>query len=205
MALSNLVERFSRTPPHVRILAFAGVTVLFGAVFYFVFYSGLSDEAIALDRQITNLVAQKANYERKSQEYNLIRAKVSNLLEERKELVKILPNEAAIASFLQLVHAQAELAGLNILNFVQRNEVKRGFYATIPVKMSITGSFHNITKFFYSTANLKRIVNVQNLQLGSPRMTKEGVMLRASFMASTFRFLEAAKKVGVGMKKGRRG
>jgi type IV pilus assembly protein PilO len=45
--------------------------------------------------------------------------------------------------------------------------------------------------FLQSLANLRRIVNVNNLALGSPTMRSEKVVLNSSFVATTFRFLDA--------------
>ena len=95
----------------------------------------------------------------------------------------------------------------NILQFVPGKERRQKFYAVIPVKMSISGTFMQINKFFYSVGRLKRIVNIRNLRLGNPKVTNKGVKLRALFQASTFRFLQPGEKgkKGKGKRKGRRG
>ena len=196
MNTSELIERFSRVPTQQKIGGFGVVCVFFGVVFFFMFYSPVSDKAERLSRQIVQLQQDKTSYEEKQQKYNLFRAEVNKLLEEQKELVKILPADPEISSFLQSIHAQAELAGLNILTFEQRREVQKGFYAMIPVTMAINGTFHQITKFFYSVGQLKRIVNIQNLKLDNPQTTEQGVKLRADFVASTFRFLTSQPAPG---------
>ena len=116
--------------------------------------------------------------------------------------MKVLPTSAEIPSFLQSLHAQAELSGLNILAFEKDAETRQSFYATIPVKMAISGTYHQITKFFYSVGNLKRIVNIQDVLLDKPKKTDQGVRLEAKFVASTFRFIEPAAAAGAGAKAG---
>jgi type IV pilus assembly protein PilO len=191
MALNtaDLVEKISRTPTKQKVVVLVLMTLIFGAIFYFMFYSDLITKAESIERQTNALRQEKASYEEKKRQYNSFRAEVMKLLEEQKELIKVLPSDSEIPTFLQAVHAQGELAGLNILTFEQLAEQGRNFYAVIPVRMAISGSYHQILKFFYSVGQLKRIVNISNLSLGTPTVTEQGVMLRASFLASTFRFL----------------
>jgi type IV pilus assembly protein PilO len=188
---AQLLERFSKTPTKQKALIFVLISALFSVVFYYVFYSDLSEKVVGLDRQIQERTQEKATYEEKQQKYNSFRAEVNKLLEEQKELIKVLPSDAEIPAFLQSLHAQGELAGLNILTFEQQPEVKKNFYAMIPVRMSISGTYHQINKFFYSVGQLKRIVNIQDLSLTTPVATEHGVILKADFLASTFRFLSA--------------
>ena len=189
MALADQIERFSKAPLKHKFLGLLLVTLLFGAVFYFVFYSDMESKISGLDTQINMLRQEVASYEDKKQKYMAFRAEVNKLLEEQKELVKVLPTEAEIPSFLQSLHAQAELAGLNILTFQPGGEQAQNFYAKIPVEMSISGTYHQINKFFYSVGQLKRIVNIQDLTLGGAKELEQGIMLQAKFAASTFRFL----------------
>lgn len=192
MALSDLGERFAKTPMRHKYLGLVGVLVLFGAVFYFMFYSDLAEKVVKLERRRKALESERSSYEEKKQKYMAFRADVKKLLREKKELLKVLPTTAEIPSFLQSLHAQAELAGLNILMFSKTKEIRRGFYAEIPVQMSIEGSYHQITKFFYSVGNLKRIVTARDLLLSKLKSSAKdkGVMLSAKFVASTFRFVE---------------
>jgi type IV pilus assembly protein PilO len=165
MALAEQIERFSKAPLKYKALGLVLVSAFIGAVFYFVFYSDGQDQLTRLDREVKGLQEEVASYEEKKKKYMAFRAEVNKLLEEQKELIKVLPTEAEIPTFLQSLHAQ------------------------IPVRMAITGTFHQITKFFHSVGQLKRIVNINDLNLGTPAVTEHGVMLRANFVASTFRFI----------------
>jgi len=54
----------------------------------------------------------------------------------------------------------------------------------------ISGSYHEINRFFHAVGQLKRIVNIQDVLLAEPKQTNKGVELKAKFVASTFRFVE---------------
>lgn len=190
MNINELIERFSKIPIAQRVGGLAGACVVMAGLFWFLFYSDASDESDRLDKQVTQLLLEKGKYEEKRQRYKAFRAEVNKLLEEQRELVKVLPTETEFPQFLESIHSQAEQSGLNILSFTQQREKKSGFYATIPVNMSVRGSYHQIMKFFYSVGQLKRIVNIKNLRLGTRQNSEMGVNLQAGFVANTFRFIE---------------
>ena len=195
MALADAIEKFSKTPPQTRVLAIVAVSALLGVGFYFLFYAELTEQVASLENQVSVAQSEKAKYEDRKQRYRAFRAEVNQLLEDQKELLKVLPDRANISTFLQSVHAQAELAGVNILTYDQRPERRRDFYAKIPVRLTISGTYHQIAKFlYYMEKDVKRIVKVRDVALTSPKVTSAGLILKAQFEANTFRF--AGKKRG---------
>ena len=204
MALADNIEQFSKLPVQHKALAFGAVAVLLGVIFYFVFYSDLVDKENRLVSQIGTLETEKSTFEKKKAEYLSLCNKVAKLEEGQRDLLKVLPTASEIHSLLQAIHAQAELAGLNILTFEQQPEVRERYYARIPVRLNISGSFHQVLRFFYNVGKLRRIVNIQNVtfkQFEKSGSSDKGLKLQANFIASTFRFLS---KDGNG-KKGKRG
>ena len=189
MTTADLIERFGKAPTKHKAAGLALVSLIIGAVFYSMFYSGVAETIERTERAIKIALQEKASYIEKERRYNDFRAEVQKLRDEQKELLKVLPSDAEIPTFLQSIHAQGELAGLNILTFEQTAEQPHQFYATIPVKMQILGSYFQINKFFYSVGQLKRIVNVRDIKLTMPATTEANVLLKADFVASTFRFL----------------
>lgn len=202
MALGELGERFSKVSTRDKYIGLVGVLILIGALFYFMFYSDLADKASRLKKQEVQLKQEKANYLDKQQRYNAFRAGVKKLLRKKKDLLKALPVTAEIPAFMQSLHAQAELSGLNIMMIRNQPEISHGFYAEIPVQMEIEGAFHQITKFFYSVGTLKRIVAIKDLLLKKKSVKdasgKMQILLTARFVASTYRFVESAPAPGPG-------
>ena len=189
MALADQIEKISKAPAKHKALGLLVASAFLGGIFYFMFYAEGAEQLAQLDRKVQQLEAEVASFEEKKQKYMAFRAEVNKLLEEQKELVKVLPTDAEMPMFLQSLHAQGELAGLNILTFQPNAEQRKNFYAVIPVLMSISGSYHQINKFFYSVGQLKRIVNIQDVTLAAPKEGAAGVVLKAQFVASTFRFI----------------
>lgn len=190
LGVNEVLQQFDRLQSKLKLALLGAIVAAVAAAFYFLLYADLVTQTEAAQAQVAQLQGEKASYEDKKQRYIAFRAEVKGLLQEKKELVKVLPTEAEIPNFLQSLHSQAELAGLNIITFDKQPEAAHGFYAEIPVRMLINGTYHQINKFFYSVGQLKRIVNIQGLGLGDVQETAQGMLLKARFVSSTYRFLE---------------
>jgi type IV pilus assembly protein PilO len=104
-----------------------------------------------------------------------------------------LPNEANIG---ELIHSLADIgqkAGLTINDIAPQPEQRQSFYASIPIAMQVTGNYHEIGVFLDALSKLPRIVNVTNIKMGSPKMQGDKLVVQATYMATTFRFLPEAE------------
>jgi len=68
-------------------------------------------------------------------------------------------------------------------------------YVKIPIRMSLVGTYHQINHFFKNVGELKRIVNIEDLNLAPATDTiatslTAPVLLKANFVATTFQFQE---------------
>jgi type IV pilus assembly protein PilO len=85
---------------------------------------------------------------------------------------------------------------------IREAQVPVEMYVKIPVRMSLTGTYHQINHFFKQVGELRRIVNIEDLAL-DPVSLAIGVdqanQLKANFVATTFMFID--KGIGAGPKK----
>ena len=95
------------------------------------------------------------------------------------------------------MQAQVELAGLQKVASTREPAINLDLYTKIPIRMTAVGSYHQINQFFKSIGDLKRIVNIEDLQLTPfTEGNKEGTTsssktpLKASFVATTFQYVE---------------
>jgi type IV pilus assembly protein PilO len=105
-----------------------------------------------------------------------------------------LPNEANIDDLIRSLSEIGTKSGLVINNIEPQAEQKQSFYASIPIVMSVTGNYHEIGVFLDSISKLARIVNVTNIKMGTPKTVNEKLVVQASYIATTFRFLPEATK-----------
>jgi type IV pilus assembly protein PilO len=135
------------------------------------------------------LRAEKTNYENRKREYQAYRNELTQLQQEQRDLLKALPKKAEIPTFLSNLQEQAELAGLEIVTLTIDAENPMELYIRIPVKITVRGTYHSITKFFKNLSELPRIVNVERLSMNIEKAEAgASPRLRATFVAVTFRY-----------------
>jgi len=108
------------------------------------------------------------------------------------EAVARLPNEKEIPDLIDAVSTAAKKSGLKILLFRPSREVKKGFYADLPIKMSVEGRFESLFDFSVKVGNLPRIVNLTSMNIISRGHKNRMPDLKSDFVATTFRFVPGA-------------
>ena len=111
-----------------------------------------------------------------------------------KAAVAQLPNEKEIPDLIDSISRAGEKSGLKILLFRPGKEVARGFYAEVPVNMSVEGKYESLYEFSAKVGNLPRIVNIENMSITSLGHKNRVPLLRANFVATTFRFIPGAEE-----------
>ena len=105
-----------------------------------------------------------------------------------------LPEGREIADLLSNIAASARAVGLDLTLFRQKPETYSEFYADVPVQMEMRGTYHELAAFMDRVKRLDRIVNVADIQLRTPRIENDVVLLNASCTATTFRFLDETER-----------
>jgi type IV pilus assembly protein PilO len=114
------------------------------------------------------------------------------LLEQRlADALSELPDDKKIDELLQSFQDRGVKAGVDILTIEPQGQQAEGFYARIPIPMSVQGNYHEIATFLDSLGRLRRIVNVNNLALDTPRDVNGKVVVTSKFLATTFMFVDA--------------
>lgn len=195
--MDALISRIVKVPLPQRLAVMALLLIVIAAGTFFFVIQPL-DEKIARHNvrisQLDNELEQKKSIARNLVRY---RVEVERLKQRLNEALTLLPNEAEIPELLQKLASLVQQSDLVMRQFEPTGEVVQGFYAKIPVKMSITGNYHSIAIFFDKVAKLARIVNVTDIKLRNPKVENKRIVLEAEFVATTFKFVEA-KPVAAG-------
>ncbi len=174
------------------------------ALFVFLVYSPKSDEIAKLKKNNHYLEGQIQKVESiagKLGEHKAERAAVELQL---KAASLLLPKQQEIPSLLTNISEQGTNSGLEFVTFQPRAERRKQFYAIIPVGITVRGSYHKIGSFLDKISKLNRIVSVNNISLGSPRINGNEAILTASMELVTYRFLSAAEEASAHAKKTKR-
>ncbi len=80
-------------------------------------------------------------------------------------LLRQLPEKTDVESLIVDVSQTALANGLEVKKFQPSSEIKKGFYAELPIALQVTGTFHELAKFISGVAALPRIVTIHNMTL----------------------------------------
>ena len=193
--MQNFFDRIASLQLGAKIGIVVGAVVVLLGGYYFYFYADIQERQTQLERDRTRFEKEKKDYEKRKQEYLAYRNEVNALLEEQKELLRVLPKKDDIEQFIESVQAQIELAGLSKVASIREPATPVEMYVKIPIKMSLTGTYHQINHFLKQVGDLKRIVNIEDLSLepvsqGASMALDQTNQLKANFVATTFQFVE---------------
>jgi type IV pilus assembly protein PilO len=118
------------------------------------------------------------------------------------ELKLQLPEEKEVSTLLKQVSDLCIRSGLKIALWKpeQKKTHPSGIVYEIPVRVELSGSYHNLGHFFSSLTKFNRIVNISDIKLSDPKSEKGGAVLRVSFIATTF---SAVPDTEIGKEKGK--
>src|SRR5258708_38558663 len=156
--------------------------LLFG--YWFVFYSDIASKIQGAERQKKSLRDDLAQEQQAEATYFADRGELALREQRARELNKVLPPDAQEDAFLSSVQTASNAAGIDLKGYIPQDEVQQSFYAKVPMRLNITGKFHQIAKFAYELGKIDRIVNVENIELTSPRIVGDEVILEGRCLAT---------------------
>lgn len=171
--------------------------VLVGVGWYFM---DTKDQYIALERvqreerdlriSFEEKQAKAANYERYKLQLEEMRRTFGGMLRQ-------LPNRKEVADLLVDVSQTGLAAGLEFELFQPQSEVPKDFYAELPIKLRVTGDYHQFGEFISGLAALPRIVTIHDIDIkpvqrqgGPAKGTPRGGSLMMEAVAKTYRYLD---------------
>lgn len=181
MALS-----LNRLPLAGRIGVGAVMCALLGVTYYVLLHT---DVATKIDREQAHnkeLDAELNKQQAAQRSYFADRDELAMRQQKQRELNKVLPADTEAAGFLSALQAVSNVSGIDLKSWSPQEEVPSTFYAKVPMRLQITGRYHQIAKFIYEVGRQDRIINVENLELGDGKVEGEDVLLKATCQATTF-------------------
>ena len=211
------LEGLKKLSPKVKLLIACLVFILIGYFYYMFFLGDVLAKKTALDTKLVELQQQVAEKEKTVAQLGKYIQEVNALKESFTVALQKLPNEKEIAGLLSSVVQAGKGADVDFLLFEPKPpekkapEVKPGappppgpkpadakvppappkFYEDIPIKVQLTGGFHNTISFFEKVARLPRIVNIEDITMGEAQEVKgRGRIVKTSCMVKTYMFVD---------------
>jgi type IV pilus assembly protein PilO len=104
-------------------------------------------------------------------------------------LLRQLPGKTEVPNLLVDISQTGLSAGLEEKLFQPQGEVKKDFYAELPIKIRLTGSYHQFGQFVSGIAALPRIVTLHDIDIKSDNKDAYD-QLSLELTAKTYRYLD---------------
>ena len=192
--MKELLDRILNLPQKQKLGIMAGLIVALLLLDYFLLYAPRSDEISKLAQEIENNRNERDKKKKEVANIPKLKEQMRQLDGMLKEAVAQLPDRKEIPDLLGSISNKVKESGLDILLFRPRAENVQEFYAEIPVDIVVRGGFHNVVTFFDEVGRLSRLVNINNIELRNPKANDDQVIMEASTLATTFRFLDDAER-----------
>ncbi len=170
--------------PKIAILL--AIVVVIVALGYFFDWSDQWDTLEQVRGEEVKLKEQYAQKKAKAINFELYVQQLSEVEQSFGALVKQLPNRSEIDALLTDINQAGLGRGLQFELFKPAQQEKMAeFYAELPIKIKITGTYHDMGAFASDVAQLPRIVTLNDLAISNDKGT---LVLDAD--AKTFRYLD---------------
>jgi type IV pilus assembly protein PilO len=185
--MANPVQTaLARLPLAAKVGVGFGVVALVLFSYWFIFYSEVASKIEGAGRQKKGLHDELAKEQQAQATYFADRGELALREQRARELNKVLPPEAQEDAFLSSVQQASNAAGIDLKSYTPLDEVTKDFYAKIPMRLEMTGKFHQIAKFAYELGKMDRIINVENIELANPTVQGDEIVLKARCLATAF-------------------
>jgi type IV pilus assembly protein PilO len=145
------------------------------------------ERAEAEERELKRNFEQK---QRKAANFDAYSAQLAEIERSFGTMLRQLPGRTEIPNLLVDISQTGLAAGLQEELFQPLDEVRREFYAEKPIRMRLSGSYHQLGQFVSDIAALPRIVTLHDIEIG-PRGRDAGFdELTLNVTAKTYRYLD---------------
>ena len=209
--MENLIEAFknlnANSFKNIGSLPFeVRATVLFGGVVgifiagYIVIIAPLISEINGLKQQGLMAREEFAKLNRQLPNLKLYEQQILELEEVSNILLQLLPESVDVDEVLRDIYDVAEENEVTIENFNPNDKFEsRGFYSELPIKISVTSTYHDFGKFVSDLAEIPRIITLDNFSIspvgsGAKNIRRKQALLRIDFVAKTYKYEEEGEE-----------
>ncbi len=129
------------------------------------------------------------NKQRKAANYDAYKSQLAQIEQSFGTMLRQLPGETEIPSLIVDISQTGLAAGLQEKLFQPQPELPRDFYAEKPIKIRLTGGYHEIANFVSGVAALPRIVTLHDINI-TPERSETYDSLSIEVTAKTYRYLD---------------
>ena len=170
------------------LIAVIFVAVSVGGSYYFVYRT----KALLLEQAEAKEIELKATFvakQKRAANLDAYKVQLKEMEVSFGAMLRQLPSRTEVPSLLVDISQTGLAAGLEERLFQPSSEIKKDFYAELPIKIRLQGSYHELAQFVSGIAALPRIVTLHDVLI-QPEKNTGGNDLMLDVTAKTYRYLE---------------
>ena len=170
-----------------------GILVLFAVLAAaFIYFVPIQNQAPDLERarrEEQDLMRTFDERQRKAANFEAYKAQLKEMERSFGAMLRQLPGRTEVPSLLVDISQTGLAAGLEEKLFQPEPEHRMDFYAELPIKIRLTGSYHQFGEFVSGIAALPRIVTLHDIDI-KPDTNNAYDVLSLELTAKTYRYLD---------------
>lgn len=185
--LGPLQDKLTALSFQNKIALFVLTFVLLGGGFYYFIYSDQAETIVRLTGGIAEQEKKLVQVKQAAAQVDVLLKELAVSEKEFKELLKFLPDQKEIPALLDNISHLGAQIGLENILFQPQGEVVKDFYAIIPIRLDMVGTYQQVGTFLDSLSKMNRILKVDSLNLNRTANTS---VLQVGCTIVTYRFME---------------
>ena len=160
-----------------------------------VWFTIVKDKAPALEKVKAEELDLRRAFEskqRKAANYDAYKAQLAEIEQSFGTMLRQLPGETEIPSLIVDISQTGLASGLQERLFQPQAEIPKDFYAEKPIRIRLSGGYHEIANFVSGVAALPRIVTLHNINITGGGTEGDFNNLTMEVTAQTYRYIEEA-------------
>lgn len=194
------IDDVIRWPVKTKLIVVAIIVLVLGILAWFEFISPENDLYNQLKTQEDSLKIQVRQKQLLAASLPAYQAQIREMNRRFQDFLQQLPNRTQIPSLLDDVTLAGRSRGLDFELFQPTGEVNKNFYAKIPVKLKVVGTYSDIGRFAAAVAAMPRIVTINNIDIarmpdaGATNIAKAQAAQKLVMQctATTYRYLDGS-------------
>jgi type IV pilus assembly protein PilO len=179
-----------RWPLSVRLAVTTIFFVVLAAVMvWFLVWNARKDELAELENKELSLREEFRTKHAKAVNLDLYKQQLADIEKSFGAMLRQLPGKTEMQNLLVDISQSGTATGLSQELFQPLPEQNRDFYAEVPIKIRLTGSYHQMGEFVSAIAALPRIVTLHDVAIKNAS-AKDYDQLVMDVTAKTYRYLD---------------
>ncbi len=173
------VEFLIKMPQKKKFLILGGTIILALTLYLWQWYFPVREEIVNYEKQKVDLEKKLKTLQGVQKEIDKFKAEIAILTSQYQKQSEILPHEEEMPKLLNSIVDLSKETGVIIKAFTPGTIKKLENYQEMGVNLKLLGNFHSLVAFMDRIDKLKRIVNVEDITLGSPNIYNGKILLNS--------------------------